>query len=307
MGTAAMFSKIVLPLDGSPVAAIALPYGRALAQGLNLPVTLLSVIDLEEIARHIATERGLFLDTLDDFETYRRNEYLSSVAKSFAGVPVKCAVERGVAAGLIVAHAAADRNALICIATHGRSGLQRWLLGSVAEKVLRATANPLLLVRAGENAPVNGVQKLDCIIVPLDGSSVAEQVLPLVAEAAKQLDLEVILFRSYNVPYASYYEGGGSYAVDLPRLSAAIETDVQHYLEERCAALTKAGLVKVTYASQEGLPGDAIIHYARTKPDRLIAMCSHGRSGARRWVLGSVTETVVRHAGNPVLVLRAAD
>jgi nucleotide-binding universal stress UspA family protein len=93
----------------------------------------------------------------------------------------------------------------------------------------------------------------------------------------------------------------------LPQLSAAIETDVQHYLEERCAALTKAGLVKVSYASQEGLAGDAIIHYARTKPDRLIAMCSHGRSGARRWVLGSVTETVVRHAGNPVLVMRPAN
>ena len=302
-----MFSKIVLPLDGSPVAEIALPYARALAQGLNLPVTLLSAIDLEEIARHIAIERGLFLDTLDDFETRRRHEYLTATAKSFAGVAVECQVNKGVAAGSIVEYAAADKNTLIVMATHGRSGLQRWLLGSVAEKVLRATANPLLLVRAAEGGAVNRVQKLDCIIVPLDGSSVAEQVLPLVAEVAKHLDLEVILFRSYNVPYASYYEGGGSYAVDLPQLSAAIETDVQHYLEERCAALTKAGLVKVTYASQEGLPGDAIIHYARTKPDRLIAMCSHGRSGARRWVLGSVTETVVRHAGNPVLVLRAAD
>ncbi|MGZ8443772.1 MAG: universal stress protein [Candidatus Binatia bacterium] len=302
-----MISKIVLPLDGSPVAGIALPYGRALAQGMNLPVTLLSAIDLEEIARHIATERGLFLDTLDDFETRRRHEYLTSTAKSFAGVAVECQVKKGVAADTIVEHAATDKNTLIVMATHGRSGLQRWLLGSVAEKVLRATANPLLLVRAAEGGAVNGVQKLDCIIVPLDGSSVAEQVLPLVAEVAGQLDLEVILFRSYNVPYVSYYEGGGSYAVDLPRLSAATETDVQHYLEERCAALSKAGLVKVTYASQEGLPGDAIIHYARAKPDYLISMCSNGRSGARRWVLGSVTETVVRHAGNPVLVLRAAD
>ena len=90
-------------------------------------------------------------------------------------------------------------------------------------------------------------------------------------------------------------------------MSAAIETDVQRYLEERCAALTKAGLVTVTYASQEGLAGIAIIRYARTKPDCLIAMCSHGSSGARRWVLGSVTETVVRHAGNPVLVMRPAN
>ena len=73
------------------------------------------------------------------------------------------------------------------------------------------------------------------------------------------------------------------------------------------AALAKAGLSEVAYASKEGLAADAIIRFARNKPDGLIAMCSHGRSGVRRWVLGSVTETVVRHASNPVLILRAAD
>lgn len=95
--------------------------------------------------------------------------------------------------------------------------------------------------------------------------------------------------------------------MDLPHLSATIETDVQDYLEERRDTLAKAGLTKVARASQEGLAADAIIHYARTKPDRLIAMCSHGRSGVGRWVLGSVTETVIRHASNPILILRAAD
>lgn len=300
-----MFSKIILPLDGSAVAEAALPYARSLAQGLNLPVTLLSVIDLDEIARHVATEQGLFLDTLDDYETHRREEYLSSLAKSFAGIAVATRIDRGAAADVILDHAAADKAALLCMASHGRSGLQRWLLGSVAEKVLRATANPLLLVRAAEGDAVSRTGKLDAIVVPLDGSSVAEQVLPIVSEVAGKLDLEVILFRAYSVLYASFYEGGGSYAADLPRLSAAIETDVQNYLEERRDALEKAGLTRVARASQEGLAGDAIIHYARTKPDRLIAICSHGRSGARRWVLGSVTETVVRHGSNPVLILRA--
>ena len=302
-----MFSRIIVPLDGSPVAEIALPYARGLAQGLGLPVTLLSVIDLEEISRQIATERGLFLDTLDDFASRRRDEYLNALVKSFVGVPVTARIEHGAAAGAIVEHGAADKRALLCMATHGRSGLQRWLLGSVAEKVLRATTNPLLLVRAAEAAPVEGVRKFDAVIVPLDGSRVAEQVLPVVAEMAKRLDVEAILFRAYNVPYAGYYEGGGSYAVDLPKLGAAIEAEVQNYLEERSNALANAGLTKVARASQEGLAADAIIHFARTKPDRLIALCSHGRSEARRWALGGVSENVVRHASNPVLVLRAAN
>jgi len=301
-----MFSKIVIPLDGSPIAETALPYARTLARGGNLPVELLSVIDLDELARHIATDRGLFLDTLDDFETHRRNEYLSSLAKSIAGVPVTWRVERGEAASLIVERAAVDKAALVCMATHGRSGLQRWLLGSVAEKVLRASENPLLLVRAAESVPVTGVKTLDTIIVPLDGSGVAEQVLPAVAEVAKILDIEVILFRAYNIPYGSFYEGGGSYAVDLQRLSSVIETEVEHYLEERRDVLAKAGVAKLACASKEGLAADAIIDFARNKPDGLIAICSHGRSGVRRWVLGSVTETVVRHARNPVLIQRAS-
>ena len=301
-----MFSKVVVALDGSPVAEVALPYARALARGGSLPVDLLSVIDLDEVARHIATERGLFLDTLDDYATRRRTEYLNALAQSFADAAVSCRVAHGEAADLILAHAAADKRALVCLATHGRSGLQRWLLGSVAEKVLRATDNPLLLVRASGTAASIGVKPIATIIVPLDGSSVAEQVLPAVAELANSLDSEVILFRAYNVPYGSFYEGGGSYAVDLQRLTAVIETDVQLYLEERRAMLAKAGPAKVSYASQEGLAADAIIHFARNQPDGLIAMCSHGRSGVQRWTLGSITETVVRHADNPVLVVRAA-
>lgn len=299
-----MFSKIVVPLDGSPVAEVVLPYARWLAQGLKLPVMLLSAIDLEEVARHIATEHGLFLDTLDDFETRRRNEYLSLTAKSFAGVAVDCQVQKAAAAASIVDCAAAEKNSLILMASHGRSGLQRWLLGSVAEKVLRATVNPLLLVRATDDAPVSGVKPLNGIIAPLDGSNAADQVLSPVAEVTRTLDIELTLFRAYNVAYASFYEGGGAYAVDLQRLSANVETEVQQYLEERRAVLAKAGVGKISYASKEGLAADAIIHFARNHPDRLIAMGSHGRSGVQRWVLGSVTETVVRHASNPVLIMR---
>ena len=221
-----MFSKIVLPWDGSPVAEIALPYARALAQGLNLPVTLLSAIDLEEVARHIAIERGLFLDTLDDFETHRRHEYLSATAKSYAAwrssakskkawPPVRLSSMRRptktfssssqpmAAPGCNVGYSAASRRK------------------SCARRRIRCCwcappkAEPPIEFR-------RSIASSFPSMVPVSPN----RCCPLVAELAKHLDLEVILFRSYNVPYASYYEGGGSYAVDLPQLSAAIETDV---------------------------------------------------------------------------------
>lgn len=299
-----MYKRILLPLDGSRIAENALPYARALARGLKVPVNLICVIDLAEMARNVSAAEGLFLDTLAEDEARRRGEYLSEVAKSFPGERVQWKVEKGNAATVIIESAAAETDTLICMATHGRSGLNRWLLGSVAEKVLRGASAPVLLIRASEGAQTEGEKRLESVIVPLDGSSLAEQVLPSIADLAKQLDLEVILFRAYNIPFG-IYDVGASYAVDVERLSADIEADVQQYLEDKRDALTKAGLEKISYASKEGLSADEIIKYGRKTPDKLIAMCSHGRSGVKRWVLGSVTETVVRHCSDPVLVLRA--
>ena len=299
-----MYNKILVPLDGSRIAENALPYARALARGLKAPVDLLCVIDLAEMVRDVSAAEGLFLDTLAEDETRRRGEYLSGIAKSFSAAQVQCKIEKGEAASVIIESAAAEKDTLVCLATHGRSGLNRWLLGSVAEKVLRGANAQLLLIRASEEAQTEGEKVLESVIVPLDGSSLAEQVLAPIADLAKRLDLEVILFRAYNIPYG-IYDVGASYAVDLERLSADIEADVQQYLEEKRDALAKAGLEKISYASKEGLSADEIIKFARATPDNLIAMCTHGRSGVKRWVLGSVTETVVRHSGDPVLVLRA--
>jgi nucleotide-binding universal stress UspA family protein len=300
-----MYSKILVPLDGSRLAENALPYARALAGGLKVPVDLLCAIDLAEMERHVSAAAGLFLDTLAEDETRRRGEYLSRIAKSFSGAPVQCKIAKGDAASVIIESAAAEKDTLVCMATHGRSGLNRWLLGSVAEKVLRGGSAPLMLIRASEGAQTEGEKRLGAVIVPLDGSSLAEQVLAPVTDLAKKLDLEMILFRAYTIPFG-VYDAGASYAIDMERLNADIEAEVQQYLEEKRDALTKAGLEKVSYASKEGFSADEIIKYGLRNPDRLIAMCSHGRSGVKRWVLGSVTETVVRHSGAAVLIVRAA-
>jgi nucleotide-binding universal stress UspA family protein len=141
-------------------------------------------------------------------------------------------------------------------------------------------------------------------MLPLDGSGLAETVLPPVSELAKKLDAEMVLFRAYNIP-PGFYDAGGGFAIDLDRLLAQTEADVLHYLEEKKAGLKQAGVASVTIASRQGYDADEIINYAGNRPDRLIAMCSHGRSGVRRWAVGSVAETVVRHCSSPVLVFRA--
>lgn len=299
-----MYKKILIPLDGSKTAEAVLPLARSWSTKLKLPVELIAVVDTIELARSLSRIDRFYINNLVDEETRRCSEYLEKATKNFFADGCKSRLEKGSAADVIIDAAAADKDTLIMMATHGRSGLSRWLLGSVAEKVLRGTSNPLLLVRSSDKAQLDGLESLSSIVVPLDGSDLAEQVLPSVIDLAKKLHLEVILFRAYTVPYANY-GAGGSYTVDQDQLLAAIDRDVSQYLEEKADVLRKAGLDKVSCASKEGLSADEIIKFARRTPDNLIAMCTHGRSGVERWMLGSVTETVVRHCGDPVLVLRA--
>jgi len=301
-----MVKKILVPLDGSPSAEKVLPYARALAKRLALPVDLLKVVDIVEMSRSVPASEGLFMNQLAEDDARRSSAYLETVAHDFAGVPVHCMVKEGHAADIIVETAASDKDTLIAMATHGRSGVDRFLLGSVAEKVLRGGANPLLLVRATAGARANGEADLKSVIVPLDGSALAEKILPAVRELATRFELQVILLRAYAVPYGAYTAGEGFYdPVNLEAFLAQLREETIDYLEGKTAELKRNGLAEVSWVTREGLSADEIIKFARATPDSLIAMCSHGYSGVKRWVLGSVTETVARHAGDPVLVLRA--
>ena len=301
-----MYKKILVPLDGSKTAENALPLARFLARRLELPVQLLGVIDVTELARSVSAAEGLYLDGLVAFETRTSEEYLAKIAKTFSGVGVQWLVARGKAADVIIETAAADEATLIAMATHGRSGLNRFLLGSVAEKILRGTASPLLLVRATEGAETEGEAAFKSIVVPLDGSETAESVLPAVVEMAQRLDSEVVLFRAYNVSHRIYGGDDGRDPAIVADLIGGIRRAARDYLEKKTAELRERGVKKVRYILNEGLSADQIIALARQTPDNLIVMGSHGRSGIKRWVLGSVTETVVRHSGDPVLVLRTS-
>ena len=272
---------------------------------LKLPVELLAVVDIVEMATHIFADGARYLDTMIEDSVRNSEHYLRGIACTFPS-GTKCTVEKGKAEQMIIETAAADKGTLVTMATHGRSGMNRWLLGSVTEKVLRGGTNPMLLVRATEEGKTDGGVTLKSIVVPLDGSELAEGVLSTVAELAKTLNLAVVLFRAYNIPYSAYAGGEGYYALNYEELLKAMREEAIDYLEKKTEAVKKLGIANVSYVAKEGFAADEIISLPRKSPDNLIAMCTHGRSGVKRWMLGSVTETVVRHSGDPVLVLRAS-
>lgn len=298
-----MYSQILVPLDGSKTAEAVLPLARCFAHSLQVPVELLAVVDIAEMVRHGSADQTSMIRTMVGDATRRFDDYLERVAKNFPSAKVHWTVQNGNAAEAIIDSAQAKKQTLIAMATHGRSGLDRWLVGSVTEKVLRGASNSTLVVRAKEEKnPVWGMATLKRVIVPLDGSELSERVLPYVEELAKGLDLEVTLIRVYGGLLAA---GDGFYNPgQIDAFIARHRAESEKYLASKTDDLKRKGLNKVSFAAKEGLDADEIIAAARETPDTLIAMCTHGRSGVQRWTLGSVTETVVRHSETPVLVVR---
>jgi nucleotide-binding universal stress UspA family protein len=134
----------------------------------------------------------------------------------------------------------------------------------------------------------------------------AETVLPDVIDLARRLNLEVIVMHAYAVPLSAYYGAEDYYNPYYKDLAAQLKGEAGSYLEGKVRELKEQGLEKVSSVALEGSAAEEIIAFARRESNSLVAMCTHGYSGVKHWVLGSVAEKVVRHSDDPVLVVRAA-
>ena len=298
-----MYASVLIPLDGSALAEQVLPYARFLAAGSKLPIELLQVIDLENLSLLTDPERGRYIDKLLEEKTADADAYLKAIARTFEAGRVTCVVAKGKAEDAIIDRADGEKQRLIVMATHGRSGIQRWLLGSVADRVLHGSASHVLLIRAYEPPKNLAAATLKTVIVPLDGSPLAESVLPTVVALGKILKLDVILIRTYTLPPAIAADQYATYSDELVR---QLETEAQDYLTEKVTELKKNGLGNVSSRVVHGYAAEQIIGLARHTQDNFVAIGSHGRSGIKRWALGSVADRVVQHSGDPVLIVRGS-
>ena len=299
-----MYKKILVLLDGSMTAEVVLPLARLFATALRIPVHLLQVMDPETLIPSASAQCG----PSDNVLTAKREhngDYLKAIASSFSeSAAVSYSVRIGRPADVIIEIGEKNADTLIAMTTHGRSGIRRWLLGSIAEKVLRGADNDVLLVRAGEQIERQGaVVPLERLVVPLDGSDLSEKALPYAIELAKNMNLELVLVRIYLMPGVAYPTG--SYAPDWQLLERETRARATEYLQTKVGQLRNEGLQGVSFKAVEGSAAEKIIDLARENAGSLIAMSTHGASGVGRWLLGSITERVVRHSETPVLVVRA--
>jgi nucleotide-binding universal stress UspA family protein len=286
-----MYSKILVPLDGSKLAEQVLPYAQLLAGACDASLTLLQVTP--------AGARMPF--TLSQ----SAGDYLKFTAASLKPSPADVVEKIGKPAEVIVDLARSAADGLIAMATHGMTGPRRWLLGSVASKVVQSAENPSLLIRATPNAAASAAVAFKRIIVPLDGSGVAETVLPHARALAGKLKLDVLLLRTYSLPPEAFVVADGVVDQGPAPFRKSLQEEAEKYLDGKVAGMHADGLTGVTASVIEGDPASEIIDLAASAPHNLIAMSTHGRSGVGRWALGSVAEKVIQHSRAPVLLIRA--
>ena len=301
-----MVTQILVPLDGSSLAEQALSCAMTLGRGLPAELVLFRAVSISPDTQEILDDAGLKADELMERLEAEASDYLHGIADQLrkAGLSVCQVVQHGPAAEAIVDYAEQEDIQQIVMATHGYTGISRWAHGSVAERVLQSAGVPVLLVRAQEGASSDSRQPMLCqrILVPLDGSALAEQVLPSATSIAQSLVAEMILFR---VPIV-YASGSlmGEWYMPLEGVFETANQDAQAYLN-RVASHPKEQGVNVSTAMRMGAVAESIIEYAETNQIDLIAMCTHGRTGLARWTLGSVADRVLRAGSIPILLVRA--
>jgi nucleotide-binding universal stress UspA family protein/HEAT repeat protein len=295
-----MFARILVPLDGSPLAEQALPLATGMAQRFRATLHLL---------RAVVVPAGLDVDfrPLVDALRDEAQRYLDEMAQRLrtSGYTVVTAVIEAEPADAILEYTQQHDITLIVMATHGRTGLGRWVLGSVADKVVRASHRPVLLVRAGAAHVSPDIHR---ILLPLDGSTLAEQALPLAEALARAFFAEIVVLRVITPVSAPYVYGDALAGYATPYIEGLLEaqrTEAERYVADTVEQLRAAGL-RARGEIAGGLPADEILRVAAEHQVDLIVMATHGRSGLGRFALGSVAERIVGASPVPVLVIRPA-
>ena len=314
-----MYHRMLVPLDGSELSEVVFPYAKELAGRLGLDVVLLHVHSPEE-SNTVSLHRA-YIEHKAELIKHESQEVQDKVGGEPGGTGVRVWGELAVGypAEEILRFADEKDIDLILMATRGRSGIRRWVMGSVADKVLRAAKVPVWLVRAGlPEGIVYDKWPQRTILVPLDGSELAETVLPHVEALAKQQGaelVEVVLLSvcepagasGYYPPSARFETSTGAVHVmprDFARAQAAKQKMLaKQYLTRVEKRLKEAGL-RVRSEVRVGNPAHEIADYASNSPFNLIVMATHARSGLSRWAYGSVAAKVLQGVSSPIFLVR---
>jgi nucleotide-binding universal stress UspA family protein len=292
-----MYDSILVPTDGSAGAETAAEHAFSLAAAFDAEVTVLSVVDAGPVGDAVADRR----EALEQ----AAQESVEAVARNADDeLPVRTAVKRGRPYETIreyIDHAGID---LVTMGTHGRTGLDRLLLGSVAERVVRTSPVPVLTARADDGDAEGAVAGVDStyesVLVPTDGSEAATAAVEHALAVAERYDATVHVLSVVDMEALA---GASSVGMSVPDVAQDLEAEHEAAAETIADRCERRG-IEVEIRVEQGTPHRAIDRYVDERGIDLVTMGTHGRTGLDRLLLGSVTDRVIRTSSVPVLTVR---
>ena len=289
----------LIPLDGSPLAETIVPFVESLMRRCWGRITLLYVapeappsVGVDSVpARMARRNRQLAESYLYD----QRRRVTTD------GVDADVAIVTGRPAAGIVSEAQRLGVDLVALSTHGRSGVQAWAHGSVADEVLHTSRTPVMLVRPGDRwaAAPHDVER---VIVPLDGSDEAEEALRVAEPLAVGAGLPIALGRCVEPPSLAFIADPiGVPHVGMESMVAVLVQEARDYLDAVAARLRRRGMAVTTQVSV-GAAASSIAGYARSSTENLVVLASQARAGWRRVLVGSVARRIAQTVPTPVIV-----
>ena len=283
-----MIQSVLVPLDGSELAEEALSYAVPIAERHGASIHLVNVISKSALASEDDEARA-YLDKVIEARVNGAQPHLRI----------------GDAPDEIINVADELDEPLIVMTTHGRTGVGRWIYGSVADKVVHAAEAPVLLLRSGTGRP--DIRSIDTVVVPVDGSAYSEAALTFAKSMVQTFDSELHVARVAETANLYSTLGYETYApgVNQPMADVVEQmiNDIHKYISEITGDLKDEGF-NVQGVVLEGFAGEELLAYEeRVKPD-LIVMATRGRSGFDRFIFGSVAERVLKKGKTPVLMVK---
>jgi nucleotide-binding universal stress UspA family protein len=307
-----MYRAILVPVDGTPFGEHALPLA------INAAVRAKAELHLVHVHTSLSAsyaEIQLYDLSLEQQIKERQRAYLDGLRQKLADIPglkVCTALREGDVMEEIRDHLAECGAGLIVMTTHARGALGRFWLGSVADRLVRESPMPVLLVHPRPEAPdLRQDATLKHIVVPLDGSPFAEKILDPGMTLGQLMNADYTLLRVIKAvfPYSYAVEGAtmGQMAQSLmdriDKVHEELKREAHSYLEGVAQRLRGRGLRVKTMVVVDDQPAAGLVHQAVAPAIDAVAIASHGRHGLGRLFQGSVADQVVRHGAVPVLVL----
>ncbi|MBI4334955.1 MAG: universal stress protein [Chloroflexi bacterium] len=285
-----MFERITAPLDGSEMAEAVLPYLEYFAQMMGSEIDLVGVSGPE---REMDRLLKVYLDKLAEQMAAR-------------GIKARSIILYGRPEEEIIDYSEKNNIGLVVMSARGRSGVRRWEMGSVVERVSRASNTPLLVVKERPvAAEIPGARLIIRMMVPLDGSKLGESALPYVRFLASRIKAELVLLQVIS-PTPSLMATESYYATYSNEIIAAQQAEAENYLKSLAAGISGEG-TRTSYKVEIGIPSEKILEVIDREKISLVGMSTHGRTGIKRWVYGSIASKVLSSSPAPVLLVRAPE